>query len=207
VRKKNITILIIVVLIAVGSITTGFAGLLLHFWYHQTHTGSYSGRVIDAVTGEPIEGAVVAYSWRFSGFLEESSATFYETLTDKEGKYFIPNQRVKRDNILRGTLQPESVLIYKNNYAVYTLWREYKKPPVGRSFGYPSQNQPYCKKNNLVKLYPWKKGESHDSHFDFIRYSPGYGGGTNVLLKEELREEEKRAEKERREKYNIDRYG
>ena len=199
-RKKNITILIIVVLIAVGSITTGFAGLLLHFWYHQTHTGSCSGRIIDAVTGKPIEGAVVTYSWRFSGFLEESSATFYETLTDKEGKYFIPNQQVKRDNILRGTLQPESVLIYKNNYAVYTLWREYKKPTVGSSFGYPSQNQPYCKKNNLVKLYPWRKDESHYEHVEWIDAITFYCG-QGKLLQKELEEEKRRAKEERRKKY------
>jgi len=127
--------------------------------------------------------------------LEETSATFYETITDKEGKYFIPNQRVKRDTILLGTLQPESVLIYKNNYAVYTLWREYKKPPVGRSFGYPRKNQPYCKKNNFIKLYPWRKGESHYEHIEWIDSMTFYSG-KGKLLHKELEEEKSRADEE-----------
>ena len=200
-KKRNITIFIIVGAIIVSFPLACFSGSLLYFWYRETNTGSFSGRVIDAVTGEPIEGAVVTYSWKYSGFLETSWAASYETLTDKQGKYFIPNQRIKRDTILLGTLQPESVLIYKNNYAVYTLWREYGKPTVGRSFGYPRKNQLYSRKNNLVILYHWKKGESHDTHLDFIRYSPGYGRGTNLLLKDELQEEEKRADKESLKKY------
>jgi hypothetical protein len=182
VEKKHITILIIIL----GVLTSGFVGFLLHFWYHQTHTGSFSGMVIDAVTGEPIEGAVVTYDWYYSGFFEEPWSTSYETVTDKEGKYFIPNQRVKRNTILLGTLQQESVLIYKNNYAGYKLWRGYKKPPMGRSFGYPRKDQPYCKKNNLIKLYPWKEGESHEEHVDWIGCSDN-----RTLLWKELEEEKK----------------
>lgn len=192
-KKRNIKILIIVVALMAFVV---LIGCLFYFWYHQTHTGSCSGRVIDAVTGKPIEGAVVTYSWRYSGFLEEPWATSYETITDKEGKYFIPKQRVKRDTILLGTLQPESVLIYKDNYAVYTLWREYKKPPVGRSFGYPRKNQSYRRKNNLVKLYPWKEGESYYRHIDWID-GVTISCGKGELLRKELEEERKRAREER----------
>jgi hypothetical protein len=143
-----------------------------------------------------MERAVVNYSWRFGGVFAESWAASYETVTDKEGKYFIPNQRVKRDTIFRGSLKPESVIIYKNNYAVYYVWREYKKPTIGRSWGYPRKNQLYSKRNNLVTLYPWKKGESHKRHYDFIIRLSGFGGRKHLLLKEELQEEEKRADKE-----------
>ncbi|MHC4545940.1 MAG: carboxypeptidase-like regulatory domain-containing protein [Planctomycetota bacterium] len=204
-KKKNITIFIIVGSLIVCFPIACLSGSLFYFWYHDTHTGSFSGRVIGAVTGEPIEGAVVTYAWRFGGFMgisAESWAASYEILTDKEGKYFIPNQRVRRHTILDGTLEPESVLIYKNNYAVYRLWREYGKPTVGRSWGYRFKNQLYSRKNNLVKLYPWKKGESHEDHYYSIIHSPGWGGGNHLLLKEELQEEEKRADKEGLEKYN-----
>lgn len=197
-KKRNIKILIIVVALTAFVALTG---CLFYFWYYQTHTGSFSGRVIDAVTGDPIEGAVVTYTWRFEGFMgivAESSATSHETVTDKEGKYFIPNQRVKRDTIIDGALQPESVLIYKNNYAVYTLWREYKKPTVCRSFGYPRKKQPYSKKNNLVKLYPWKEDESHASHVNWIEC---WCSDNRTLLWKELEEERKRAEQEYRKKY------
>jgi hypothetical protein len=202
VKKRNIKICIIVGSLIVCFPIACLSGSLFYFWYHETHTGSFSGRVIDGVTGEPIEGAVVSYNWIFGGVLDESWAASYEILTDKEGKYFIPNQRVKRDTIFQGSLEPESVLIYKNNYAVYDLWRKYGKPTVGRSFGYRFKNQPYSRKNNLVKLYPWKKGESHDTHLDYIRYSHYYRSGATLLLEKELQEEEKRAKEERRKKYN-----
>jgi len=201
VKKRNITICIIVGSLIICFPIACLSGSLFYFWYHETHTGSFSGRVIDAVTSEPIEGAVVSYAWRFEGVLADSWAASYETLTDKQGKYFIPNQRAKRNTIIDGALEPESVLIYKNNYAVYDLWRKYGKPTVGRSWGYPHKDQLYSRKNNLVKLYPWKKGESHDRHYYSIRRSPGYGHGTNLLLKKELQEEEKRADKESLEKY------
>ncbi len=200
-KKRNITILIIVGAILVSFPIACLSGSLLYFWYNETHTGSFSGRVIDGATGEPIEGAVVTYAWRFGGVFDESWAASYETVTDKEGKYFIPNQRVKRDTIFRGSLKPESVLIYKNNYAVYRLWREYGKPTVGRSWGYPRKDQLYSRKSNLAKLYPWKKGESHENHYYSIMRSPGWGGGNHSLLKKELQEEEKRADKESLKKY------
>lgn len=203
-KKRNIKICIIVGSLIVCFPIACFSGSLFYFWYHDTHTGSFSGRVIDGVTSVPIEGAVVSYHWRFGGFMgisAESWAASYETGTDKDGKYFIPNQRTRRHTILDGTLEPESVLIYKNNYAVYRLWREYGKPTVGRTWGDRLKNQLYYRKNNLVKLYPWKKGESHEDHYYSITRSPGYRSSTNVLLEKELQEEEKRADKEGLEKY------
>jgi hypothetical protein len=204
VKKRNITIIIIVGSLIVCFPIACFSGSLFYFWYHDTHTGSFSGRVIDAVTGEQIEGAVVSYNWRLGGFMgisAESWAASYEILTDKDGKYSIPNQRVRRHTILDGTLEPESVLIYKNNYAVYRLWREYGKPTVGRSWGYRRKDQLYSRKNNLVKLYSWKEGQSHDDHYYSITRSPGYRSRSNLLLEKELQEEEKRARKESLEKY------
>jgi len=196
VKKRNITIFIIVGAIIVSFPIACLSGCLLYFWYNETHTGSFGGRVFDDVTGEPMEGAVVTYAWRFEGVLAKSWAGSYETVTDNEGKYFIPNQRVKRDTIFQGSLEPESVLIYKNNYAVYRLWREHGKPTIGRSWGHPRKNQLYSKRNNILTLYLWKKGESHKRHYNSIIHSPGYAGGDSLLLKEELKEEEIRADKE-----------
>ena len=186
-KKRNIKILVIIAAVTIGC---GYIVYRLRF----PRTGSRSGQVIHAVTGQPIQGAVINYVWEFMRFPVEPVAGSYETITDKNGKYFIPSQRFKR-KFLVGPLKSEAVLIYKNNYAVYTLWREYKKPTVGRSFGYPGKDQKYRKKDNIVKLYPWKEGQSHDSHIDWIRWSDGYGG--SVLLRKELEEERKRAREER----------
>ena len=155
------------------------------------------GQVFDANTGKPIEGAVVSYTWHVAGFLEDAiggggKPTTYETLTDKEGKYYIPNLRVKRRNIFQWGLQPEDVLVYKDKYAAYKLLRQYKKPIVGWSFGYLDIKQPYHEKNNIVKLYPFKEGESHENHLDWIgMHSPE----RNKLLPKELEPERKRAYK------------
>jgi hypothetical protein len=173
------------------------------FWYSQTHTGSRSGQVFDANSGKPIEGAVVNYTWTVSGFLENAiggggPTVSYETLTDKNGKYYIPNLRVKRTNILQWTLEPEEVLVYKDKYAVYKLYRQYKKPPEGRSFGYPRKNQPYRKKNNIVKLFPFKEGESHYDHVKFIGIQ---SAERDKLLLKEIQKEEERAHEENLKKW------
>ncbi len=198
-KKKNLKILIVL------AIPLIFIAVCLSWvWYSQTHTGSRSGQVLDAITGKPIEGAVVNYTWTVAGFLQDAiggggPTVSHEVLTDKEGKYYIPSLRVKRRNILQWGLQPEMVLVYKDKYAVYKLYRQHKKPPEGRSFGYPRKNQPYRKKNNIVKLYPFKEGESHYRHIDVIDSETAYY--TSELLKKELRNEKGRSREEQLSKY------
>jgi hypothetical protein len=172
-------------------IMTGFGCLLDSFY--RPRIGSRSGRVVDAVTGEPVEGAVVNYLWKFGGFMgvvDERVAASYETITDKDGKYFIPSQRAERESYAVGHLHEEIVLIYKDNYATYTAWAHSK---VGRSFGYSDKDQKYRKRNNLVKLYPWKDGESHLDHIHYIEWAPYHPG---ILLRQEMENERERADKE-----------
>jgi hypothetical protein len=129
-KKKNVKARIVL------SIPLIFiAGCLFWVWYSQTHTGSRSGQVLDANTGKPIEGAVVKYTWRTSGLLEGAMGgggkpVSYETLADKEGKYYIPNLRVKRESIFETALRPEEVIIYKDGYAVYVADLNLLKSPV-----------------------------------------------------------------------------
>lgn len=187
-KKKRIKILIILGIVLLG------ACYLVYGFYHP-RIGSRSGRVVDAVTGEPIEGAVVVYVWRFSDFMTMPGgrAAYYEGTTDKDGRYFIPAQRARKETILEG-VRPESVVIYKDGYAVYKLHRTYGKPPVGRSFGHLGQDQKYKKRGNLVRLYPWKEGDSHEDHVSWIDtwllHDPG------KLVRREMKKEEERAREE-----------
>jgi len=177
-KKRNIGILTIVVILVMGG-----CGYLL-YEFHCPRTGPHSGRVVHAITGEPVEGAVVSYVWCFAEivFGSEMLVRRYETTTDPNGTYFVPVQRVIREHsILDGALHPESVLIYKDGYAVYTVQRVYNKPPFGGCYGYFDQ-QPYRKHGNLVKLYPWKEGESHEDHSNYIHWSK-HGGG-KLLIRE-----------------------
>jgi hypothetical protein len=187
-KKRTAKILI---LIAAIVIVCGYMVYRLHF----PCTGSRSGHVLDGVTGKPIQGVVVCYFWVFSPVMGgDRYAANYETITDKDGKYFIPSQRAVCPNILLyGPLQREKVLIYKDGYAAYVVFHT-DDPQIGRSFGYLHEKQPYRKKNNIAKLYPFKEGESHEKHVDWI------GGWTlspqkNELLLKELEPEKTRAYK------------
>lgn len=189
-RKLKISIIIVTPLVV----------CLFWLWYGQTHTGSRSGQVFDVNTGKPIEGAVVDYFWVFSPVMgSDRHAANFETTTDKDGKYFIPSQRVVCPNpLLYGPLQPEKVIIYKDGFAVYVADLSLIKSPIIKPIGYPNDNQTYHKKNNIVKLYPWKEGESHDRHIHWID-TESHGGGE--LLNKELELEKKRAYQENEAKW------
>jgi hypothetical protein len=60
-----------------------------------TGSSGFSGRVVDAVTGEPIAAAVVLASWtvrrrEFDFFAVPSNVKILEAVTDAEGRYAIP---------------------------------------------------------------------------------------------------------------------
>lgn len=189
-KQKVWTVLAVIIL----SVVILFSWL----WYRENYTGERTGQVIDALTGEPIEGAVVNYTWHVAGFMENAiggggPTVSHETLTDKEGKYHIPSLRIKRSNIFQLSLEPERVLVYKDKYVAYIVDLVSLEMPVLRPLGYPDDRQIYHRKNNIVKLYPWKDGESHDRHLRCIGMrSPE----RNKLLLNELKPEEERAREE-----------
>lgn len=204
-KKKNLIILTVLASSLIFIAVCLFV-ILFWVWYSQTHTGSRSGQVIDAVTGKPIEDAVVKFSWRISWFLQGALGSgdgvpvmSYEILTDKEGKYRIPNLRVKRESLLEIALYPEKVMIYKDGYAVYIVF-DNDAVQVGRSFGYFNEKQPYRKKGNVARLYPWKEGESHDQQVNWINGWTLPSKGNELFLKE-LEPEKKRAKQELAEKW------
>lgn len=196
-KKRNVKILLIVVILALPG-----CAYLTYGFYHPK-IDACSGRVINAATGEPIEGAVVSYSWQFSGFVfapGERGARHYETTTDGKGRYFVPTCRVVREHgIGDGYLMRESVLVYKDGYAAYKVSSTYKRPQVGRSFGDVGKEQPYRQQDNLVKLYPWKEGESHEDHYDHLHIL-GFRHGGELLIRE-MEKEKERAREEALSKY------
>ena len=60
--------------------------------------GPYSGKVIDAETKEPIEGAAVLVAFYTRGVSLFNANSYYadavETITDKNGEFFVPEHRV-----------------------------------------------------------------------------------------------------------------
>ncbi len=199
-KKKHIKILVFAVALLIACIV---ACSYVVYNFNHPRIGSCSGRVIDAATGKPIEGAVVNFSWEFSGFMgvvPERLAACSEAVTDKDGKYFIASRRVKRGAWYESVYH-EFVIAYKDGYAVYTAYPAYRV--IGRSFGYPHQDQDYRRKNNLVKLYPWNDAESHREHLSWIDTIVSTQSGSTMwrggnMFQQELAEERMRAAAEKR---------
>jgi len=84
--------------------------------YGMRYDGPYSGRVIDADTGMPIEGAVVLGVWNTEKATPGGAVhDFYdarETLTDKNGDFELPGMGVK----ILSNVTPMDVLIFKAGY-------------------------------------------------------------------------------------------
>ncbi|MBN2063415.1 MAG: carboxypeptidase regulatory-like domain-containing protein [Sedimentisphaerales bacterium] len=150
--------------------------------YNWNFTGSRWGKVVDAATGEPIKGAVVcmrwitAGSWPLGGGSEVAS---YETLTDKEGNYYVPNQRYSQFflfSILTG-VDPERVVIYKSGYCGYKA--EHNIGNMFDTIGF----KPYKRKGNVVKLDIFH-GDYEDVSFWFYGHS-----WPNGLFENEMKSE------------------
>ncbi|MEM2983221.1 MAG: hypothetical protein QXH17_08680 [Candidatus Bathyarchaeia archaeon] len=91
--------------------------------YPVRYDGPYRGKVVDAETGEPIEGVVVLGVWYSSIFSITGSPfeEFYdamETVTDKNGEYFIEGMGLR----LFSNLKPMHAIYYKSGYYYVEMW-------------------------------------------------------------------------------------
>jgi hypothetical protein len=131
---------------------------------YGVNTGDRSGRVVDAVSGQPIEAAVVVYRWETKECVLDCfsrPAAMYETTTNKDGKYTIPNQLVHIERPATTRLQPEQVFVYKGGY----VWYQVSDKGVQDFLVYlPKLEQAYTQQNNVVKLQPWAGEMSHLEH-------------------------------------------
>lgn len=157
-------------------------------------TGIRTGRVIDAVTGKPIHEAVVLYTWNTTEFLIESRsrlAALYETTTDNNGEYLIPNQQVEIKHPLMSKLEVEEVIVYKHGYVWYRVFGNKAQSFINYLL---SLQQQYHKENNIVKLQPWIDELSHSEHIAFL--ASGLSRFRGQQLRKALEYEKKLAEKE-----------
>ena len=80
------------------------------------YDGPYTGKIIDADTGEPIEGAVVLGVWNIlHPNVAGGSHTFHdarETVADKEGNFRIEGMGLR----ILSNLEPMDLLVFKAGY-------------------------------------------------------------------------------------------
>lgn len=97
--------------------------------------GPFSGKVIDAETKEPIEGAVVLVVWNKDIYGSPGGPSAYfnnvkETLTDKNGEFFIEKYYGFTINPLaRIRNASSSLIIYKPGYIVFPSHMYFSKFP------------------------------------------------------------------------------
>lgn len=99
------------------------------FSYAVRYDGTYSGKVVDAVTGEPIEGVVVLGWWEKEyPTVAGPKHDYYDaedTITDKNGEFEISGKGLR----ILSNLEPMRVLIFKAGYSYNgMIW---KKPKEG----------------------------------------------------------------------------
>jgi hypothetical protein len=86
--------------------------------------GPYKGQIVDRETGEPIEGAVVFVQFFTEGLLSpggvvSSFSDAVEVLTDSNGEFEIPAQKIKSFKMFSRWAVYESVIIFKPGYGAY----------------------------------------------------------------------------------------
>lgn len=100
--------------------------------YPVRYDGPYKGRVIDAETGQPIEGVVVLGEWS-KGLMTPAGTvhSYYdvaETVTDKNGDFEIPGLGLK----ILTRVEPMNVLIFKAGYEYIGMgpWESFRKDGI-----------------------------------------------------------------------------
>jgi hypothetical protein len=116
-----------------------------------------TGTVVDAETGEPIEGAVVLVEWTKThgfGLTYTESYKVIEAVTDKEGKVIV-------SGVFNPTVNPPQVTVYKKGYVAWN--NEFIFP------NYRHREDFKYKDKITIKIERFKEVYSYDNHVDFIR--------------------------------------
>jgi len=119
--------------------------------------GEITGIVVDAETGQPIEGAVILVEWTkakgLPGMTYTESYKVVEVITDKEGKASI-------EGVLSPFVDAPHITVYKKGYVAWN--HHYIFPKWEKRTDFKWSN------NYVFKLDRFKPEYSYDKHTDFI---------------------------------------
>jgi hypothetical protein len=145
-----------------------------------------TGIVVDAETGQPIEGAVVLVEWTktsgLPGLRSTDSYKVFEALTDKEGK-------VRIDGIDDLFVNEPHVSVYRKGYV---LWNNRYIFP-----GWKERTDFNWKNNYVFRLEKFQQDYSYSDHTYFIHVNTISHAGKKEEINNAYRWEEFEAAKER----------
>jgi hypothetical protein len=99
------------------------------------YANAIEARVVDAVTGMPVQGAIVAANWQLEGGFESGIAVdqlkILETVTDVNGKFTIPAWGPKFAFRGHASFKWPQILVFKSGYKSLRLTNE---PKSGSQF-------------------------------------------------------------------------
>lgn len=117
-RKKICIALSGVLLVAIVGANIFGAGWIFY------HDGPYRGKVVDADTGQPIEGAAVLGEWHLETYASPGGPVgvycdVQETLTDKNGEFVVPTAWCLSPWPFTKMGRPAGFVIFKPGYEVF----------------------------------------------------------------------------------------
>ncbi len=130
--------------------------VLLILTTHAFGRSIISGQVVDAKTGQPIEGVAIFVEWTKSpfgppGLDYEETVEAAETLTDSAGHFDIP----KYSTLFKSF----KMAVYKNGYVCWSSWKIF--PGWRNRKGFKPKNRIVIRLERLEKEY------SKEAHADF----------------------------------------
>ena len=150
--------------------------------------GEITGIVVDAETGQPIEGAVILVEWTkvegIIGMTHTESYKVVEVVTDKEGKASI-------EGVSSYFVSMPRVTVYKKGYVAWN--NEFIFPDWKKRTDFKWEN------NYIFKLEKFKPEYSYDKHISFIRASMGMTLDQKKIMYKAIRWEDLKASEEMRE--------
>ncbi len=137
-----------------------------------------TGKVVDAETGQPIEGAVVLVEWTRTkgiGLTHTESYKVVEVISDKNGKITI-------GGVLNPLVNPPRITVYKKGYVAWN--NEYIFP------AWEKRKDFKWRKGMVIKLEAFRKEYSISDHVYFLHSITHWGKLINEAYRwEELEKE------------------
>ncbi|HAA05771.1 MAG TPA: TonB-dependent receptor [Syntrophobacteraceae bacterium] len=135
--------------------------LFVAYWVLDLVRWTIKGQVVDADTGKPIQGAVVAIDWWEAAFGPPGLSTskdmeVSEDTSDAQGNFHVPKYATF------GLGREFNMVVYKHGYVLWSSWKIFPSYAERKDFSLRSGMK--------IKLQPFKEEYSKEAHAMFVSH-------------------------------------